>query len=616
MNHRATNEDANTVSLFPFLAVLLCTMGALLVLLVVLAQRAGERVAAASSAPIEPALQQALHENPEEAAELERQLAKVRAYQKQLAQLRKQAEARLRAEQARLSHLEEHTRQLEHELARLSIAAQQLEATENNQLVDQQQAERELAHLQQLIQDTESQLDDLRKESQGKRSYAIVPYKGPNGTYRKPVYIECRKDAIILHPEGIRLVARDFADPSWPGNPLAAALRATRTYLNAQAASAGAPEPPDPYPLILVRPDGIRQYRLARKAITSWDTSFGYEFIDSDWKLSFPEEADPILARKQQHAILLARDQLERLIRSAPRRFRGMALGGNASSASGGQTDSNGYGNGAAEGDFSEEGPQLAESQQGGSATGNGFSENPSSAESTNLAEGEAQHAEGETQYGALSGGSTGDPGQKGSTTGDVQETGTPDVGERYAQSNGNGADGNAASSPQGGPPGGSPAGSARSGGTAASNGGSSSSGGASASIADSRGQNWAVESGGRGSVPIRRTIQVVVRKDQLALLPSRHAIEGEAATGQVILLNQSQGQISDQLVAALRTRIEDWGLAGDGLYWRPSLKISVGPDAQQTAKQIMRLLKNSGVELSLPDSARTAHGGKHDAPH
>ena len=298
MNKRLTSDSGNSVSLFPFLAVLLCTMGALLVLLVVLADRAGKRAVAEAEAVLQqPAVAAALYQ-PElsqdakeaaekaekEAAELAMQLEKVHAYQKHLAELQQQGDQRLQEEKERLHHLEAHTRRMEHELARLSLAAEQLTATEDNQAVDQEQAERELTRLQQLVVDTEAELEELREDTQGKHSYAIVPYRGPNGTYRKPIYIECRKEAIILHPEGIRFKPSDFLATSWAGNPLAAALRATREHVNAQAAKAGAAEPPDPYPMILVRPDGIRQYSLVRAAITSWDASFGYEFIDSDWK--------------------------------------------------------------------------------------------------------------------------------------------------------------------------------------------------------------------------------------------------------------------------------------------------------------------------------------------
>ena len=291
MTKRATRDNSSSVGLFPFLAVLLCTMGALLVLLVVLAQNAGQRVAAENRQPptVEP--------ETAAAAELTRQLEEVLQYQQKLQQLREQGESRLHDEQQRLSHLEEHARRLEHELAQLSLAAQQLEATEKNQSVDREQAERELERLQQLTVDTEKQLEELREQASGEHSYAIVPYQSQNGTYRKPIYIECSAAGIILQPEGLRFLPTDFADLSWPGNPLAAALRASREYLISKAARAGEPEPPDPYPLILVRPEGITQYLIARQAINSWGSDFGYEFIDGDWKLDFPDLPDPQLTR-------------------------------------------------------------------------------------------------------------------------------------------------------------------------------------------------------------------------------------------------------------------------------------------------------------------------------
>ncbi len=630
MKNRVTSDSANSVSLFPFLAVLLCTMGALLVLLVVLADRAGKRAVAGASPPaVAPtSFQQELSNDSEEATELIRQLDEICAYQKQLAELRKQGDQRLQEEQQRLSHLEAHTRRLEHDLARLSLAAEQLKATEANQSVDQEQAERELERLKQLIVDTEAEIEELREDTQGKHSYAIVPYRGPNGTYRKPIYIECRKDAVILHPEGIRLQPNDFLATSWAGNPLAAALRATREHVNAQAAKAGATEPPDPYPLILVRPDGIRTYSMVRAAITSWDASFGYEFIDSDWKLDFPEGPDPLLARKQEHAIMLAREHLARLIRSAPRRFQGIGLAGTASGARGGTAGSNGYGEGLSDGEFST-GEQLGQTQQGGSGEGNGFAAGNSTAASG--LEGGETSPNSETQYGAMSGGdasATREPDATGeiavgaseSTEGSESAGSNGGSGDRYSQggsaeggssSSSSSSAGNQVTANSGSVGNGNAAGSAATGSPTA---GGSSATGQTSSIADSQGRNWAVQAGTRGAVPIRRPIQVVVRQDQLALLPSRHAVGGEAATGKVISLNQPIGQISNEFVAALRTRIEEWGLAGNGMYWRPVLKLNVGPGAEQTAEQVLRLLKDSGVEIRLSDTALAPNGGTRNA--
>ncbi|MGH7138809.1 MAG: hypothetical protein ACREHD_23935, partial [Pirellulales bacterium] len=56
----ASNQQSAGVSLFPFLAVLLCTMGALIVVLVVIARHAQMQVAAAAKSAAEEAGQSEL----------------------------------------------------------------------------------------------------------------------------------------------------------------------------------------------------------------------------------------------------------------------------------------------------------------------------------------------------------------------------------------------------------------------------------------------------------------------------------------------------------------------------------------------------------------------------
>ena len=128
-------------------------------------------------------------------------------------------------------------------------------------------------------------------------------------------------------------------------------------------------------------------------------------------------------------------------------------------------------------------------------------------------------------------------------------------------------------------------------------------------SIADARGTDWAVDRAMRGAVPIQRPIQVVVRENQVALLPSKHSQKGAGRTGTVISLDQPHSEVSDQFASALKARIDDWGLAGNGLYWRPVLELNIGPEAGPTAKRLVQLLKNSGVEIRLPQTAQASGG-------
>jgi hypothetical protein len=648
MSRHASSDNSNAIGLFPFLAVLLCTMGALLVLLVILAQRAGERAAAEM---MQGSPDAKLAAATGDSAELVRQLDEVRRYQQKLDELSHQGESRLHDEQARLSHREEHTRRLEHELAQLTLAAQQLAATEKHQSVDQKQAEAELERLRQLLADTEQQLEELRRNGSGKRSYAVVPFQGQNGTQRKPVYIECTGEGITLQPEGLRFERGDFLDPTWPGNPLAAALRASREYLNAQAAQAGQPEPPDPYPLILVRPDGIMNYLLARAAITSWDSDFGYEFIEQDWKIDYPDLPDPQLAQAQQHAVWLARERLLRLVQAAPSQFRSVAMGAGRGGRLGNDSRGGGYGAGG-EGDGSDGDGALAQSYGGGSAAGNGAATGEQTGSSDGPGDGEPDHG-GDFQYGSLSGelaSASGPSGQTASASGPSAQTasasgpsgqtvsasgpsgqstsagtagsapqpfGQPGDGSATAMANAGAGDGAAGSSG-----GAAASASVSAGGTGQPSSAAGGSAGASpslvmapkASIAESRGSDWAVQKTMRNAIPVRRTIHVVVRRNQMALLPSRHASEGLEASGTVISLDQPLDRISDEFITALKTRVDEWGLAGNGLYWRPVLELHVGPDADQTAMRLNHLLKDSGVEVRLPETAQLLREGREHA--
>ena len=84
---------------------------------------------------------------------------------------------------------------------------------------------------------------------------------------RRPIYIECTGDAVVIQPEGISFTESDFDGPLGPGNPLAAAVRAAREYMLLQ--SRGMPGAGEPYPLLLVRPTGIAAYEAAMAALQS-----------------------------------------------------------------------------------------------------------------------------------------------------------------------------------------------------------------------------------------------------------------------------------------------------------------------------------------------------------
>ena len=238
--------------------------------------------------------------------------------------------------------MEDHIRRLHERIQSLQSAAAELKALEQEHYDDHQQAEREIERLHKLIADSqEVGRSAARDGSKKSRSYAVVPYEGPNGTFRRPIYIECVKGELVLQPEGVHLTADDLRPPVTPGNPLASVLRATRDHLVRLNPKVG--ESRDTVAVSAAAWFGrmdLIVYDRARQAIEAGDFDLGFELVESDWKLKFPQ-ADPQLASIEAQALEQARARQQMLAAAAPRAY------GNSSMASSGEfDDDDGYGGG------------------------------------------------------------------------------------------------------------------------------------------------------------------------------------------------------------------------------------------------------------------------------
>ena len=238
----------------------------------------------------------------------------------QLRTSRKETEAQLTEARLELGHIEDHGRRLRGQFEQLS---QQAKKAADEGL----RAGRFVAAGEEELRQVEGQLAEAQQElvqaqqAAGNRpkSYAIVPYDGFNRTRRRPIYIECRGDAVVIQPENIVFNEVDFDEPLGPGNPLAAAIRATREQMLLQG-GADPQNTGEPYPLLLVRPDGIAAYDAALAAMKSWGSEFGYELISQDWQLKYPPP-NPNLAKAVTQARDLARQEHARLIAAAPSKY-------------------------------------------------------------------------------------------------------------------------------------------------------------------------------------------------------------------------------------------------------------------------------------------------------
>jgi hypothetical protein len=292
----------SVVSLFPFLAVLLCTIGALVLLLVIIARHsANQAKLEAARAKAAPAVDMAAVVREQE--DLDWQVEQLNGSWEKTSQV-------LVDQRAHLSHLEEHAQRLRDEIKQYEEAQRQLAERKSLDAQSQEKLRAEIEELKRKADEAEAKLTETKGRVK-RTAFAVVPYEGQNGTRRRPIYIECRNDSVILQPEGIVFKEDDFAGSLGPSNPLAACVRAAAEH----HARSGNLEPGEqPYPLLLVRPNGIMAYYVARAAMSSWDSEFGYELVDAEWELDFPQ-TDPqlkqLLASVQQEA-RLRRDMIAR----------------------------------------------------------------------------------------------------------------------------------------------------------------------------------------------------------------------------------------------------------------------------------------------------------------
>ncbi len=637
---RIRPSSGPSISLFPFLAVLLCTMGALLVLLVLFSRAAQQPAVDDTAAKASTARADELAAAKDELAWRLEQLQSIRG---------RTAEDLARA-RLQLAGVEEDSRRIADELDTLERTAEALAAGSQPDAADAAA----VAKLEQSLADARATLDAERDDKAKKpAAFAVVPYVGSNGTHRRPLYIECCIDGVFLQPEGVRLGPADFEGPPGPGNPLASALRAAREHIASTPGETGAPQA-QPYPLLLVRPSGVMAYYAARESIQSWGSEFGYQFIDEEWQLAYPP-ADPALAEVERRAVEESRRRLAWLQQVRPARpakpptqyraatTRGGVVANGGPSVLGDQSRfdwteeqaSNGSrGGGQGGGGFGGGGNGTGSDGSGGGGDvqpGRGFVANGSGGGSVGL--GTGQPGVGNASGGGTGGGSgsgsadataplgdrysgpskfyatapadaaggaagAGGPAGAASASGTGTESGQGDAGDAglaaggRAGAAGSGGQGSAAAGATGG--GGSgpsmPGLPQGSGGMAAAAGSSGAS--ASGSLAGRRGSNWASLATNDRPIPITRPIRLECSANEFRILA-----DGSNRVETRIPVGVHTVDSIDLLVQAVHARVNGWGIAGDRMYWRPELVLSETPDGRGRREDLERLLADSGLD-------------------
>lgn len=517
MRSRRSN-NAYTVTLFPFLAVLICTMGVLVALLVVAVHAAGQSVKKESAV---------IHE--EQAAklkEIEYAIEENEFRVDGLADFRPDVVERLKVERERRSHLQASLKAIDEEALQLANQLKQLDGQPGQTSETLAQLEATEESLKRQILATNEQLELMEQQKPVEQVvYSVVPTDAVGGTSRRPIYIECVDNRLILQPHGISFDVRDFVRPIEVGNPLDAAMIAIRNYWDKHQLSG---KEGDAYPLLIVRPSGAKSYALARHAIQSWDDEFGYELIEEELELDFGVRD---IQLEQELQVTIAEAKRRQLRKTAIAMAEGNRVGGN-----GGLTRESRY-------------TGLTVDNANG-----GFVQQGQESEFRDHSTRDMRPREnGTTQNG-------------GRVTVESQPNQSDDSSQGQSR-------------------------------TAGAEGGSQF-GNTLESIASKKGQDWALPSRTQGGTVYRRPITITCTADRL-VIESGTSLDDQP---KLVQMNGTTSEAVDPLIEEVWQKIDSWGFAGSGGYWKPELRIRVTEDGIQRARELAVLLEGSGLDLKFSE--------------
>lgn len=122
----------------------------------------------------------------------------------------------------------------------------------------------------------------------GEGSYAILPYQGENGTWRRPIVIECTGGKVSILPNGPTFTLLELSGLANPrSSPVVVAI--ARELLKVKTSASPDGSEVVPYFVFLVRPDGVRSYYEVRARLEPLGIAFGYELVEADMKVHIPD---------------------------------------------------------------------------------------------------------------------------------------------------------------------------------------------------------------------------------------------------------------------------------------------------------------------------------------
>ncbi len=113
-------------------------------------------------------------------------------------------------------------------------------------------------------------------------------------------------------------------------------------------------------------------------------------------------------------------------------------------------------------------------------------------------------------------------------------------------------------------------------------------------SIAQTQGQNWALPNDTVGAIGVVRPVRLTCTANEIVLHPESRANQSQLR----LPFEVTTRSAVQPFVGALWERMDDWGVAGNGMYWQPILECEVAVGGDGRFDELKALLHGSGLQI------------------
>jgi hypothetical protein len=124
-------------------------------------------------------------------------------------------------------------------------------------------------------------------------------------------------------------------------------------------------------------------------------------------------------------------------------------------------------------------------------------------------------------------------------------------------------------------------------------------------SLAKRRGRDWGLQDAENHMSPVTRPVLVQCYANKLVIVP-----EDRTQQALVTSLDGAADDDVDAFVVNVWKHTKAWGIAGKGMFWKPTLVMDVAPGGDSRFAEIQALLADSGIDVRRRNARGAASAG------